>query len=468
MELKFDTYLEDFLMAVSDAMHNEEFRTLDRFITDADDSTVPIIRDLFLFASEENYPRKTSKSFESFIKATKGINYKLKEADSFIIDEVFSGKWKEQADLAGLSQRLAAHYAKDVLKDALKDVASNELSDSTAFTEETLNKAQEKIGEAFDSIDLTREKKVLTAAEAADIYEERVDERADGKEYKFYNDAMDALIVDGPIPKNGGTICASSGMGKTAFVLNLINGFLENNVPTMLFSLEMDLEACYDRLIAMRTMTPYKTIIKLRKDSEGYSDIRAQMDEELNFLRSRKKFRVCQEPTISIRNLEKEIKKFQKTLGEDKYCIVCVDLLSMVSEFCEPKDGLTLASTIEMAINKMNGLAKKLGIHYIGVVQLNRTVEQERVHTIDDIKKLKPTRGAIKNSNAFLERSRYCIGLFRKRGFADSYLPESEAELIEDIMEVYLMKQNNGKLGMKEMKFDGDIFKCTPISQDFS
>ena len=102
-----------------------------------------------------------------------------------------------------------------------------------------------------------------------------------------------------------------------------------------------------------------------------------------------------------------------------------------------------------------------MNFHWIGVVQLNRSVESDKVHSVQAIDKLKPTRSSIKNSSALLERARWAITIFRKRYFADLYLTKEEASTIEDIAEIQLMKANDEAIGRRYMTFDGKTFKMS-------
>ena len=131
----------------------------------------------------------------------------------------------------------------------------------------------------------------------------------------------------------------------------------------------------------------------------------------------------------------------------------------MIKEFYD--DGSNMAQQIERAVNKLDILAKELGFHWVGVVQLNRSVESDKVLTEQSIEKLKPTRSAIKNSSALLERARWAITVFRKRYFADLYLTEEEAERIDDVAEIQLMKANDESISRRYMRFDGPTFKMT-------
>jgi hypothetical protein len=53
--------------------------------------------------------------------------------------------------------------------------------------------------------------------------------------------------------------------------------------------------------------------------------------------------------------------------------------------------------------------------------------------------------------------------LFRKKYYAEAYLEKEEAEVLEDIIEVGLMKASNAQVGKRFMMFQPEIFKCSPL-----
>lgn len=294
-------------------------------------------------------------------------------------------------------------------------------------------------------------------------YQKDFKDREEGKFYTFGN-WMDEIITDGPTPGNGGIIAASTGMGKSAVALNVINDIAFNKPePTPLFyaTLEMGATQTMDRLLSMRSGVPYKDIVRPDTELDALENLKKEIEPELEKIKSIKTFRITENPSISLRKLRKMIQDFQKELvamGKDPYCVVVIDLLTMIAEFSKMVDGLNLAQAIEVAMNLLNAMAKELGIFYIGIVQLNRSVENVKVTSLESIEQLKPQRAAIKNANAILERCRWCISLFRRRYYADAYLDPEVAELVDDEIEISVLKQNNGKVGHIKLLFDGDTF----------
>lgn len=308
----------------------------------------------------------------------------------------------------------------------------------------------------------SEEKLVKYLPDIKDKYLAEFEKRKGGRIYTFNNKILDDILEDGPVPGEGGLITASTGMGKTAFALNVMNDLYNANIPTMLFELEMGDINTMDRWLSLRTGIPYKDI-KHPKSQEDFELVKKELDKEFKHLElNNERWAICEKATLSLADIRREARKFQIKTGQ-KYFILLLDLISMIQDFCSPEKGLSLAGQMEIAINRVNAMAKELGFHWLGLVQLNRSVEQDKVMDIDDIDRLRPNRAAIKNSGALLERCRYCLSLFRKKYYAEAYLEKEEAEVLEDIIEVGLMKASNAQVGKRFMMFQPEIFKCSPL-----
>lgn len=363
----------------------------------------------------------------------------------------------------------------NILKSAKKSIAAKDclmsaqeiLSTNLTITPEVREELKKTLYEAEDLVlsdNSDNFKKAITTAEWMSDYMEAYKKRINGKQYWFNEPVLDAIVVDGPIPETGGIIAAQSGMGKSTFVLNLVNKFIDSGIPCMYFSLEMGAVSTMDRLLSSRLKIPYQDIVN-PPDNETFYTIYKRIEEERKRIQANRNFRFSENPDISINELKKEIKKFQTDINE-QYCVVIIDLITMVKDFCvDGSSGANLATTIEMAINKMNALSKELKIHYIGTAQLNRTGESANVTDVDDIDKFRPSRHQIKNSGALLERCRYAISLFRRKFYIDQYFPDDpEAQAEDDMIEVQLLKQSNGECKRYYEYFNGQCFTVTAVA----
>lgn len=410
------------------------------------------------YASRENF-----NEFYTNKKAGEFTEEEGKIAD-ILFERVQYNKNNNNADLkepGSLSENLREARKKiNLAKSAEGLLSSEEFKTSpVTWSNKYFEDLQKSLSEATES-DVEEDNGLLFADDIAKYYTNVLDRRADGEEYSFHNKVFDSLITEGPTPGHGGIIGGSTGMGKSALCLNVINDMINADVPNIYFPIEMGTENTLDRLASIRTHIPFKDILKIGKKEE-LASAREVIDHEIQALRTHPNFAIVDDPNINMRKLEMYIKRFQAKLPGRKYCVVFIDLLLLITEFYAEGDG-SMAQMIEKAINKLDILAKKLGVHWVGVVQLNRSVESDKVQSLQSIDKLRPTRSSIKNSAALLERARWAITVFRKKYFADLYLTEAEVGTMEDIAEIQLMKANDEAIGRREMDFDGPTFTMTP------
>lgn len=384
------------------------------------------------------------------------------DANNYVVSAVADDSVKNE-DLTDIIDQLKDFQRRRRADNALKQ-AQKIISSSARLSSDDIAKVRDLIANAEDSIsskDIAYNDVMTMDQWAYDKYLPEFERREKGKVYWFRNYIFDSLIPDGPEPGQIGIIASASGSGKSTVCLNLVNNLVECQVPTMYYSLEMSSIATMDRLLSKRTGIPYS---KIKNPGEDFDTVKIQLESELKSLRENKLFRFCEDGDIDLSRLEKDIVKFKQDAKVD-YAIVVLDLLSMVRDFTKFLNGLNMAQGIEVAINKLSNLAKKLNVHVIGVLQLNRAAEAESsIHSYDDLDKLRPNRAQIKNANAFLERSRYVMVTFRRKMYAKLYLEPEEYEDKEDIIECYIVKQNDGELGdVAKGIFDGEHFNIMPI-----
>jgi replicative DNA helicase len=354
----------------------------------------------------------------------------------------------------------------DTIRELKKTI---ELIDQAPIDDEDAEaKIRDNIDEALEAFAWVDEdvQRVYDMPEWMEKYEGEREKRKKGKQYPFNNFVFDELIPDGAFPGTFGCLAASSGSGKSTIALKLMRSLISTNVPCMMFSLEMALIPTADRMLASELQIPYSAMtnpgdpVEFESISKKILAVREELD-------SHKKFRICESADLSLKDIERHVRKFQSEIGQ-RYCVVIIDLLSMVKEFSQSKGGMNYADSVTTAVNSLSSLVKTLGIHVVGVVQLNRSSESEKAKTWDDLVKFKPQRSQIKSSNGYLERSRYILGAYRPLFWAISQgLPEIEYQDKLDICEISVLKVNNGETGkVIECVFDGEVFDVIPITVD--
>lgn len=398
------------------------------------------------------------------------VSDRQKEISDLIFELVESNKQSNHADLKDpktLYNKLYDAKRKTSLFNSVKAIcdADEFFQDAICWNEAYCESLQKSIEEATSEYasSVEDEEDLFTADVIREYYRKKVEDRKNGETYSFHNKILDSLITEGPTPGHGGIIGGSTGMGKSALCLNLVNDLINADVPVLYFPIEMGVENTIDRLVAIRTGYPFKDIVRIGRTREVNNELEAGILHEIDSLTVHPNFAIVNKARVDMKYIKNTIKRFQSTLPGKKYCIVIFDLLLQIKEFFD--DGTNMPQMIERAINKLDILAKELNCHWIGVVQLGRAAESDKVLSEQAIDKLRPTRTSIKNSNALLERARWAITIFRKRYFADLYLDKETAQGIDDIAEIQLMKANDEEISRRYATFDGPTFRVTYNSE---
>lgn len=300
--------------------------------------------------------------------------------------------------------------------------------------------------------------KIKTLEEMLHSYKGEMEQRKSGKLYEVGDLFLDTALTRKFAPGQVITIAGTTGMGKSGFALNLINGLINLDVPCLYFSLEMDEYATTDRLLAMRTGIPIDQWYQSRNISALMKKVEAQEKELAN-----KRFGFIDDPNMTLGQIQSLIRTFKMSHRCD-YVIVFIDLITQVSDFTNLKVGGTLANTIEIGINKESALAKTENCCLVNIVQLNRETDSAKISSVEEIESYRPSLTQIKNSNAIGERSRTVLSVFRPKSYAEKLFPNDEAvDYMEDIMEVQVIKQNQGSVGrIGKYLFEGETVSMKP------
>lgn len=322
--------------------------------------------------------------------------------------------------------------------------------------------AMEKLYEITDLVSKVGkgDSKLLSYADWSDRYVEDLEQRKSGRKYSFGDPLLDDYIFKGAAPGNITIVTASTNMGKSTYVLSLIDNLIDNNVPCMYISLEMGTIDTMDRLIARRLGIENQELYK----PENMDGIIDQVLEEKENLSNRKNFYFCEATGVDLGKLRSLIREFKQKTKKD-YCLVAIDLLSGLKGFMSSSNGASTASTIEVNMNRLEDLAKEENVHILGVVQLNRNSDHAKISHVEQIDNLRPTLGDVKNSGSYSEKATTLLSIFRPKYYADRYCKnDPAAEVMEDIMEVQVLKDRNSQSGkVFKYMFDGKYFKLLPL-----
>ncbi len=315
---------------------------------------------------------------------------------------------------------------------------------------------------AQDNITAGQKKTIAkTLVQCLDEYELDLIQRKIGKYYPFFDPFLDANLIKRAAPGQVILIAGATGTGKSVYCLNLINGMINNSSPCMYFSLEMDTESTMDRLLAMRLGLDVTEFYKTGREMDEIISLVQQEKLELEG----KPFALIDDPNISLANIVKQIRDFKMRYKIEGSITIYIDLITQVRDFVSLGTRGNLSTAMELAVNKLNGIAKKEGVCFVAIAQMNRDADSTRITDLDELHKLRPTINNIKNSHALGERSRSVLAIFRPKYYAERLFPDNEeVEFMPDHLESQIVKQSMGRVGIVgRYLFNGPQFKLTPI-----
>lgn len=382
------------------------------------------------------------------------------------IDDFLSKEIPSSSDFEYWKKNLFQERSKRNIQEAIIN-GLLPISSHKSGREFDINKVEGLISTVQDSLEIARGKEEIlqSAPQMLESYKQVTSERARGRHY--YDTGcyhLNSALTEGFAPSKITTLFGNSGVGKSTYALYLVNKQINKQIPCLYISLEMDAVSTMDRLIAQRNNFPIGRLIpsfgSKTEDSEYPIDYIYQiLDREKNRLGASSRFHFIEEPGLSISEIEYYIKQVQRIIGQ-RYVIVTIDLLTMVRDF---NQGDNKARSYEDALNILHEVAKRTGVHFVGVVQSRRPQSRISVQSADEVEKLRPHIEEIKNSSAFEERSRIILSTFRKRFFIERLLPQAiELGYMSDIMEVQVLKQNMGNLPLRYYVYNAPSAHISP------
>ena len=218
-------------------------------------------------------------------------------------------------------------------------------------------------------------------------------------------------------------IAARPSMGKTAFVLNLVEHVaIKKGMPCMIFSLEMSKEQLVNRMLAMESNVDSQ---KLRTGSLTDEDWDAVV-EGIGVI-GNSKLIIDDTPGISITELRSKCRKMKLEYG---LSMVIIDYLQLMSGSGKGSDNRQ--QEISEISRSLKALARELNAPVIALSQLSRACETRQDH--------RPMLSDLRESGAIEQDADVVMFLYRD----DYYNKDTETP---NIAEVIIAKQRNGPIG---------------------
>ena len=267
---------------------------------------------------------------------------------------------------------------------------------------------------------------------------------------------IDALLMEGFAPKQITTVAGLAGSGKSSWNLSSMKNLANRKIVAAQFALEMNNFPLVHKLLAFNTRFPMSKIIT--NIDQMLPEERAFYNAELIRLERNKKLFFNDKSTQTLDTIREQIMLLQDHL-KTEYMVVSIDLFTKIQEF---QSSDNFARDTEKNANKVQKMAKELGVHLVLVAQIKRDVANRKFS--------RPSMQDVKNSGALAEISDIMLGIYRpyynpeialkakvaqsiiKQGnlFTDPDMDDDfgnsiEKDPDENIAEIIIMKQRMGE-----------------------
>ena len=221
-------------------------------------------------------------------------------------------------------------------------------------------------------------------------------------------------------------IAARPSMGKTAFVLNVVDYVaVRKSLPCMVFSLEMSKEQLVNRLLAMESHVDSQNLRTGNLKDEDWTKLVEGAD-----IIGGSNLIIDDTPGISIAELRSKCRKYKL---EHNLGIIMIDYLQLMSGSGKSDSRQQEISDISRSLK---ALAREIDVPVIALSQLSRAVEQRPDH--------RPMLSDLRESGAIEQDADVVMFIYRD----DYYHKDTEKK---DIAEIIIAKQRNGPIGTVEL-----------------
>ena len=248
--------------------------------------------------------------------------------------------------------------------------------------------------------------------------------------------------TSGMQPSDFVLIAARPSMGKTAFVLNLVDHVaVRKGLPCMIFSLEMSKEQLVNRMLAMESNVDSQ---KLRTGNLTDSDWDAIV-EGIGVI-GNSKLVIDDTPGISITELRSKCRKMKLEQG---LSMIIIDYLQLMSG-SGGKSSESRQQEISEISRSLKALAREMNAPVVALSQLSRACETRTDH--------RPMLSDLRESGAIEQDADVVMFLYRDDYYnKDTDMPNSA--------EVIIAKQRNGPIGTVNLLWQPEFTKFVNLEK---
>lgn len=241
-------------------------------------------------------------------------------------------------------------------------------------------------------------------------------------------------ITDGLQPGGLYILAARPSMGKTAFALNIAQyAATEENVPVLIFSLEMSAEQLIQRMLSSESEVNIREMF----ESQQMVDDKWRRLMGAASKISRSPIYIDDSSPLNTMDLRSRCRRFFAKSKEKKGLVV-VDYLQLMSASARSKENRQ--QEVSEISRALKGLAREFSVPVLALSQLSRAVETRGGSK-------RPQLSDLRDSGAIEQDADMVVFLYREAYYA------MEAESADPTSEVIIAKHRNGATGKVELIF---------------
>ncbi len=232
-------------------------------------------------------------------------------------------------------------------------------------------------------------------------------------------------------------LAARPGMGKTSFALNIATNVAEQNLPVVVFSLEMTKEQLAGRILSAKAMVDSK-IFRSGVEKDGDWEDLTRMTELMGNL----PLFLDDTSMITIPEMKSKIRQINRTAraaGRKKVGLVVIDYLQLMSSGHRSENRVQELSAITRNLKIM---AKDLDVPVMALSQLSRSTEKGRADH-------RPMLSDLRDSGSIEQDADVVMFLYRDAYYDDG--PDADMGSAQ----VIIAKNRHGETANVDMMWDG-------------
>ena len=211
----------------------------------------------------------------------------------------------------------------------------------------------------------TSEKSYVRLSEAIDAKMEKL---KSGKTNKGISTGFSHLdyYIEGMKPGQMITLAAPTGVGKTAFALNVAVNVAMQQKSVLFFSIEMETEDLLDRIICAKAGVNSKQMDNLFFDANDAGIIGRSLSEL-------RELKICIDDTGNLNIAKIKARCQEKKMDRDGLDFIVIDYLQLIASDIENR-----TAAVTKISNSIKQMARELKIPILCIAQLNRDVFKDR------------------------------------------------------------------------------------------